>query len=89
MEVTFPNECWKERFKTLKTKTAELKEINLKKEKTKSNFDSWIDADYYLFGLVYYVLFEDLKVNLADSLIKELQSAIEEKTLHIQEVQIN
>lgn len=79
MEVTFPNECWKERFKTLKTKTAELKEINLKKEKTKSNFDSWIDADYYLFGLVYYVLFEDLKVNLADSLIKELQSAIEEK----------
>lgn len=80
METIFPNECWKERFKTLKTKTAELKEkINLKKEKTKSNFDSWIDADYYLFGLIYYVLFENLNVNLTDSLKNELQTAIEEK----------
>lgn len=80
MEVTFPNDCWKERFKTLKAKTAELKEkINLKKEKNKSNFDSWIDADYYLFGLIYYVLFEKVEVNLTDSLKNELQTAIEEK----------
>lgn len=80
MEATFPNECWKERFKKLKAKTSELKEkINLKKEKTKSNFDSWIDADYYLFGLIYYVLFEKVDVNLTDSLINELQTAIEEK----------
>lgn len=80
MEIIFPNDCWKERFKTLKAKTAELKEkINLKKEKTKSNFDSWIDADYYLFGLIYYVLFENLNVNLTDSLINDLQTAIEEK----------
>ncbi len=80
MEGIFPNECWKKRFKTLKTMTAELKEkINLAKEKNKSNFDSWIDADYYLFGLIYYVLFENLKVNLTDSLLKELQNAIEAK----------
>lgn len=80
MEATFPNECWKERFKTLKAKTSELKEkINLNKEKIKSNFDSWIDADYYLFGLIYYVLFENLNVNLTDSLINELQTAIKEK----------
>lgn len=80
MDVTFPNDCWKERFKTLKTKTAEIREkINLKKEKTKSNFDSWIDADYYLFGLIYYVLFENLNVNLTDSLINDLRTAIEEK----------
>ncbi len=80
METMFPNECWKERFKTLKAKTAELKEkINLKKERTKSNFDSWIDADYYLFGLIYYVLFENLNVDLTDSLINDLQTAIEEK----------
>lgn len=80
MDVTFPNDCWKERFKTLKTKTSEIKEkINLKKEKTKSNFDSWIDADYYLFGLIYYVLFENLNVNLTDSLINDLRTAIEEK----------
>ena len=80
METIFPNDCWKERFKTLKAKTTELKEnINLKKEKTKSNFDSWIDADYYLFGLIYYVLFGNLNVNLTDSLKNELQTVIEEK----------
>lgn len=80
MNTTFPNGCWKERFKVLKTKIDELKEkLNVSKGKTKSDFDSWIDADYYLFGLVYYVLFEDLNVNLTDSLIGELQSTITEK----------
>lgn len=80
MGVVFPNNSWKERFKTLKTKIGELKEkINSSKEKSKSDFDSWIDADYYLFGLIYYVLFEGLKVNLTDSLINDLQSIIDEK----------
>ena len=54
MEKIFPNECWKERFKTLKATSAELKsKIDLSKGKSKSSFDSWIDADYYLFGLNY------------------------------------
>ena len=80
METTFPNECWKERFKVLRTKIAELKKkINLSKGKTKSDFDSWIDADYYLFGLIYFVLFENSKLELTDSLIGELQSVIAEK----------
>ena len=77
MDKTFPNECWKERFKVLKTIIAELKEkLKSSKDKAKSNFDSWIDADYYLFGLIYYVLFEDKKITLTDSLIDELKSKI-------------
>lgn len=80
VEMVFPNECWKERFKTLKSKTSELKEkIHSLKGKTKSDFDSWIDADYYLFGLIYFVLFENLNVTLSNSLIRELQSTIAEK----------
>lgn len=80
IEKVFPNESWKERFKTLKSKTYELKEkIHSLKGKTKSDFDSWIDADYYLFGLIYFVLFENLNVTLSNSLIRELQSTIAEK----------
>lgn len=80
METIFPNNSWKGRFKTLKTEIVELKDkINSSKEKSKSDFDSWIDADYYLFGLIYYVLFEGLKVILSDSLINDLQSIIDEK----------
>ena len=77
MDKTFPNECWKERFKVLKTIIAELKEkLKSSKDNAKSDFDSWIDADYYLFGLIYYVLFEDKKITLTDSLIDELKSKI-------------
>lgn len=80
MEEVFPNECWKDRFKTLKSKITELKEkINLSKEKIKSDFDSWIDADYYLFGLIYFVLFENTKIELTDSLLEELKSVISDK----------
>lgn len=77
MEKTFPDECWKERFITLKTQIMKLKEkLKTLKEKTKSDFDSWIDADYYLFGLIYFVLFEDKKIELTDSLMGELKSEI-------------
>lgn len=80
METTFPNDCWKDRFITLKTKIAELKlKLNSAKGKGKSDFDSWIDADYYLFGLIYYVLFENKNINLNDSLISELKSIVDLK----------
>lgn len=80
METTFPNDCWKERFKILKEKITELKKILYSsKGKTKSDFDSWIDADYYLFGLIYYVLFENKNINLNDSLISELKSIVDIK----------
>lgn len=80
MGTTFPNECWRERFITLKTKIAELKlKLNSAKGKGKSDFDSWIDADYYLFGLIYFVLFADKKIELTDSLMSDLKSTINSK----------
>ena len=80
VEMVFPNECWKERFKTLKSKTSELKlKLNSAKGKGKSDFDSWIDADYYLFGLIYFVLFADKKIELTDSLMSDLKSTINSK----------
>lgn len=80
METIFPNNSWKERFKTLKTEIVELKvKINSSKEKSKTDFDSWIDADYYLFGLIYFVLFENKKIELTDSLMSDLKSTINSK----------
>lgn len=80
MRKVFPNDCWKERFIDLRTIASELKKKRKpSKEKNKSDFDSWIDADYYLFGMIYYVLFENRKLNLTDELIGKIQSIIDEK----------
>lgn len=78
MEETFPNDSWKERFKSLKEATSEIK-LKSNDGKYSKVFDSWIDADYYLFGLIYYILFENTKIKFDDSLFKELNDAIQEK----------
>ncbi len=76
----FPNNCWKERFKKLYEIILTLTEkIQHDGKKSKVNFDSWIDADYYLFGLIYYVLFEDKKINLTDELFEKIRIVISEK----------
>lgn len=76
----FPDGSWKTRYKTLQESTIALKEkIPLGKSKVKGNFDSWIDVDYYLFGLIYFVLFEGKSISLEESLIKQIQSQINEK----------
>ena len=78
MTETFPNECWKKRFKTLYEATSAVK-INLRNNNSKDNFESWIDADYYLFGLIYYILFENSEVKLENSLFNELKVVIDKK----------
>lgn len=80
MASLFPNNCWKERFKKLHEIILSLTKIlQLGEKKSKGSFDSWIDADYYLFGLIYYVLFEDKKINLTDKLFEEIKTVITEK----------
>lgn len=81
METMFPNNCWKERFSELKKSISVLKDLlNKDRNKSKADFESWIDADYYLFGLIYFVLFENRKVKLSDErFINELRSKIQEK----------
>ena len=46
----------------------------------KHAFTSWIDADYWLFGLIYFVLFEKKTIDLEkDNLFSEILSIIKEK----------
>lgn len=54
-DTAFPSECWKDRYIILRDYLSELRpDLGLSKEA----FTSWVDADYWLFGLVYYIVFE-------------------------------
>lgn len=68
---------WQERYRSLHEilKNIKWKIFNDKKQKY---FTSWIDADYWLFGLLHYVIFENklLKDNI-DNLINEIKKEIE------------
>ena len=56
-EKTFPNQCWQERYQRLKESIEKLKPLF--RLNSHDAFTSWIDADYWLFGLIYYIVFED------------------------------
>lgn len=77
-ETTFPNECWKQRFIELHKEIMTLApNMGLNKDNA---FTSWIDADYWLFGLIYFIVFCGKKLE-ADTtlLIKELSEEISSK----------
>ena len=57
-EVMFPQQCWKERYERLRESIERLRPMFKMAEKNKDAFPSWIDADYWLFGLIYYIVFE-------------------------------
>ena len=53
---TFPGDCWKQRFVILRDTINELRpHLHLNKDDA---FTSWVDADYWLFGLIYHIVFE-------------------------------
>jgi hypothetical protein len=56
--ATFPNQCWKERYERLRDAVERLKPMFRLAEKSRDAFASWIDADYWLFGLIYFIVFE-------------------------------
>lgn len=76
MNAIFPNNCWIQRFNILKTAVAELKpNMGLN---NKNAFTSWIDADYWLFGLIYQIVFKgktlmDDKTTLISSVRREIR----------------
>lgn len=66
----YKDEIWKSRYKDLHDV------ISLFKERV-GTLSSWIDADYWLFGLIYLVLFEGKKKLVHDdNLINEIRTAI-------------
>ena len=53
---TFPGDCWKQRFVILRDTINGLRPyLHLNKDDA---FTSWVDADYWLFGLIYHIVFE-------------------------------
>lgn len=53
----FPNQCWKERYERLRASVERLKPLFKIAEKKTDAFASWIDADYWFFGLIYAIVF--------------------------------
>lgn len=78
MSTLFPHNEWKHRFSILKDDVERLKG-NFKLD-DKGAFTSWIDADYWLFGLIYEVVFENktLKEDIRP-LVEAITKKISEK----------
>ena len=77
----FINDSWKERYKKLKDSVERMKnEWNLETKDNKSAFLSWIDADYWLYGLIYHIVFEGKELNdEINQLFAKIKKAIKSK----------
>lgn len=85
-EEAFPDNCWSERFNNLEQTIERVKtsmDLN-----ARNSFSTWIDADYWLFGLIYHIVFKGESVNETLSrkegdteitLQNEISTKIEEK----------
>lgn len=80
MGTTFPRQCWKQRYAVLRESVERLKPLFMLTGKGKNAFASWIDADYWLFGLIYHIVFagKTLKDDLT-GLDKTVANEVEEK----------
>lgn len=57
----FPNTCWKERFQILRQTINRVKsQMGIKEDKL---FSAWYEADFWLFGLMYHILFKGKILN--------------------------
>ena len=74
----FANDLWSDRFEKIRVVVDGIKnKMGLDEKKTA--FKGWIDADYWLFGLLYWMLFEGKNVSFEDSLINSLTDEIVKK----------
>ena len=78
MEEAFPNQAWKERFKEVKA-FLESNKGKLGLDLKYTAFTSWIDADYWLFGLLYHVLFLGKHIEREQDLVEEIKKEIHRK----------
>lgn len=75
MSSTFPNSEWKQRFPIVRT-FLEKNKKQLGLDEKYNAFTSWIDADYWLFGLLYFVVFLGKTISKENDLINELKKEI-------------
>ncbi len=74
----FANDLWSERFEGIRIAIDGIKGKMGLDEKKKA-FKGWIDADYWLFGLLYWMLFEGKNISFDDSLVKSISDEIMKK----------
>ena len=74
----FDNNIWQERFEKIKNYIDSTKG-RMGLDDKKNAFKGWIDADYWLFGLLYWVLYEGKSVNYNEHLITSILTEINEK----------
>lgn len=78
MNKTFPNQDWKERFVIVRD-FLEKNKNKLGLDEKNHAFTSWIDADYWLYGLLYYVVFKGRYLSREQELIEEIKKEIHAK----------
>ena len=77
-DKTFPNNDWVQLYDSLYNSLNSIK-VQLGLDAKRQAFTSWVDADYWLFGLIYFVLFERKTIQFEKKLIDELAKVIKEK----------
>ena len=75
---TFPNNDWLQLYDSLYNILNSIK-VQLGLDAKRQAFTSWVDADYWLFGLIYFVLFERKTIQFEKKLIDALAKVIKEK----------
>lgn len=66
-EEVFPEECWKERFERLRQTLVDMKpQMNLN---DRNAFSTLFEADYWLFGCIYFILFEGKSIDIHKEII--------------------
>lgn len=78
MSDTFPHNEWMTRFESVKSFIEKHKK-DLGLDEKANAFTSWIDTDYWLFGLLYFVVFDGKKIVKENELIDELRKEIKVK----------
>lgn len=79
MSRTFGDAGWEPRFERLKDTVERLRDNMGLDTKYPQAFKSWIDADYWLFGLIYWIVFRDKEINLDTNLPQVLAQEIRRK----------
>lgn len=75
---TFPDNSWESRFVILKNLIGELKKY-MTLDKKDDSFKSWIDADYWMYGLIFVVVFRGKQIEIEEGLTNSLKEAIDNK----------
>lgn len=77
-ETVFPSDCWRIQFVKLKTNISFLKtKMNLEKGNL---LTSWIDADYWFFGMIYFLVFKQRGlIGDMNKLAEDINDVITEK----------